>query len=507
MTAGHAATETPHPLAITLMVAVAALVPMIVFGNRMALLVVAAAAVPATVWAVIRHPRAGWLLAVACLPITVAAPIATTSARLSVPLEVLAGILAPLLIFALLFQPQLSRRFLLHPLSVAVTFQLAWMTASTAFSSDPVVSAKALAVRVVYLAVFYIGGFLFLDRALPGRTGDPVRTTTTAVLLLAAPTALWALARHLPHGFARRESYEIAQPFFSNHTEYATVLVVWLCLAAGLRGDSSDRRRTPLSLLLILLGAAVFAAGARSAWIALLGAAVTLVAIRFKPDPWKIAGSAALILLAGGIAVQGLSERQVDRSFAPGKTAARTSTYDWVLTHDLLGGESSLERLNRWHSAARMLRDRPLFGFGPGTFEMTYGSYQQHQQLTRVSTFKGDRGGAHSEFMTVAAERGFGGILSLLAVVVLGLRSGVRAYRSATTARDSRWAAVWTAAFVALGVSSCFNSLLELDKTAPLFWLAAAVLAHLDLKTGRSGEHTAKDGQSLLRRPRPAEGA
>jgi O-antigen ligase len=507
MTAGRAAPEAPHPLAITMMAAVAGLVPLIVFGDSTALLVAAVAALAATLWAVIRHPRSGWLLAVACLPITTAVPIATTGAMISIPLEVVAGILAPLLLFALLQNPRPIRGLLLHPLSIAVGLQLAWMAAATVFSSDPIVSTKALAVRVVHLAVFYIGGFLFLDRTLPGRSRDPVRTTATAVLFFAVPTTLWALLRHAPFGFARRESYEIAQPFFSNHTEYATTLVVWLCLAACLRQTATVGLRRFLTPMLILLGSAVLAAGARSAWVALLAAIVTLVALRFRLDPLTTKLVGVVIVLTAGAAILGISGLHIDRNPGSEERVVETPAAGRLLAPKMVEDESILERLNRWHCALRMLRDRPLFGFGPATYESNYGGYQQHQQLTRVSTFMGDRGGAHSEYMTVAAEHGFGGILSLLAVVVFGLRSGGRAYRSAATALDKGWAAAWTAAFAALAVSSCFNSLLELDKTAPLFWLTAAVLVYLDLESDGSGECRSKDVQGLFSRPVPTEGS
>jgi len=507
MTADRAAADpsAPHPLAIALMAAAVGLVPLIVFGNKTALLVFVLGAAPATLFTVVHHPRTAWLLAVACLPITTAVPIMNTGANLSVPLEVLASLLAPLLLYALLAHPRAFRRLILHPLSIAVGLQLIWMTAATVFSTDPLVSGKALAVRIVYLTVFYVGGFVILDRTDSGQGRDPIRTTTAAVLLFAVPTAFWALARHAVYGFARKESYEIAQPFFPNHTEYATVLVVWLCLAVGLRENSSNRWRRPLTLVLVLLAAAVMVAGARSAWIAVLAGLITLVASRFKPEPWRTATAAALVVLVAGTGVLGLSRHKPEKGTVSDEAAIQNRAISWLFSHDLVGGESSLERLNRWHCAARMLRDRPLFGFGPATYEMTYGSYQQHRQLTRVSTFRGDRGGAHSEFMTVAAEYGLGGLLSLTAVVFLGLRSGVRSVRHAKTSRDFHWAAVWTAVFVVLTVSSFFNSLLELDKTAPLFWLAAAVLVHLDLRSTGSVDGAVKHPESLFRRPRPTE--
>ena len=381
MTVGRAVADgrLPLPLVVVTILAVAAgLVPMMVFGNRTALLVGTAGVILASVFIAIRHPRICWLLAVASLPVTMAWSISASGVSISVPLEILAGALAPSLLLTLFHDPHSIRRLLLHPLSMALGFQFAWMTGATVFSADPVVSAKALAVRVVYLTVFYIGGFLFLDRTRTGHDTDPLRITTMTVLFLAIPTTLWALASHAPFGFARKESYEIAQPFFLNHTEYATVLVVWLCLSMGLRETAQKRHRALLIPLVILLLAAVLTSGARSAWIALVAALVTLVVLRFRPDPWKTAAVAALLGLAFGVSTVGLSSRSPDNRAPSGQTIAQIPTQGSLFALDLLGDESSTERLNRWHSAIRMLRDRPLFGFGPSTYERTYGTYQHH---------------------------------------------------------------------------------------------------------------------------------
>lgn len=37
---------------------------------------------------------------------------------------------------------------------------------------------------------------------------------------------------------------------------------------------------------------------------------------------------------------------------------------------------SNLERINRWHSAFRMFAERPIFGWGPGTYSFEYAPFQ-----------------------------------------------------------------------------------------------------------------------------------
>ena len=79
--------------------------------------------------------------------------------------------------------------------------------------------------------------------------------------------------------------------------------------------------------------------------------------------------------------------------------------------------QSNLERLNRWSCAIRMWKDKPLFGFGPGTYQFEYGRYQRSYEKTRISTDFGTMGNAHSEYLGPLAEGGVFGLLSILLVI------------------------------------------------------------------------------------------
>jgi putative inorganic carbon (hco3(-)) transporter len=50
---------------------------------------------------------------------------------------------------------------------------------------------------------------------------------------------------------------------------------------------------------------------------------------------------------------------------------------------------SNLERINRWKSAVEMVKEKPLFGFGPYTYTFQYAPYQRPEDLTLISTHAG----------------------------------------------------------------------------------------------------------------------
>ena len=78
---------------------------------------------------------------------------------------------------------------------------------------------------------------------------------------------------------------------------------------------------------------------------------------------------------------------------------------------------SNLERINRWSAALRMFEERPMFGFGPGTYKFYYAPYQHSSQLTIISTNFGNLGNAHSEYFGPLAEMGVLGLITFLIVI------------------------------------------------------------------------------------------
>jgi O-antigen ligase len=143
---------------------------------------------------------------------------------------------------------------------------------------------------------------------------------------------------------------------------------------------------------------------------------------------------------------------------------------------------SNAERVNRWKCAWRMFLDRPLFGFGPGTYQFVYGKYQLRSDMTSISTFAGNRGHAHSEYLGYLAETGFFGFLYFLILVIYVSSTAIRIIYN-SNASDVRY----TALFVFLGlitffIHGAFNGFIETDKMAMPVFCSMAAIVFLDLK-------------------------
>jgi putative inorganic carbon (HCO3(-)) transporter len=142
---------------------------------------------------------------------------------------------------------------------------------------------------------------------------------------------------------------------------------------------------------------------------------------------------------------------------------------------------SNVERLNRWNCAVRMFKERPVFGYGPGTYMFKYAPYQVSYQKTPISTEAGDRGNAHSEYLGPLAESGFIGTLSFVAIILLTLITGFRVYGRVDSKPLKILSLSLLLGLMTYYVHSIMNNFLDTDKASALFWGYTAMLVAMDV--------------------------
>jgi O-antigen ligase len=143
--------------------------------------------------------------------------------------------------------------------------------------------------------------------------------------------------------------------------------------------------------------------------------------------------------------------------------------------------ESNLERLNRWNAAFRMFRERPVFGWGPGTYMFKYAPYQRAADKTSISTDFGDMGNAHSEYIGPLVESGFMGTISFLIICILTLTTGFSVYRRLEDIRMKQLVLSLLLGYITYLVHGTLNNFLDTDKASALFWGFTAVFVSLDI--------------------------
>ena len=387
---------------------------------------------------------------------------------MAVPLELLVAVCSVILMLAWAFGRNPEFSLLLHPVSLAVFAGLAWTLVTTVMSVDPLVSMKYGVARAVYIVTFFVGGLVVLPRV---KTRGVVATGLAGVL----PVVAWTVWRHAPSGFIHETSIVVGAPFYPNHLEYGATLVFWMLVLLGLALAHRAQKGGfggVAGLLVLGLVPVVWAAHSRSAWLALIGglAVIVLQRIGVGLRGVMIVGILALVVFFGLFAVY----------FSGGWPDTEVATGEGVQESGPFKDPSVNERLNRWSCAVRMAEERPVVGFGPGAYEERYGLFQHHLEMTSHSSLRGDRGDAHSEFFSCLAEQGVLGLMTVVALFGAAVFSGLRA---AVGAGDEaqRWIALgWTAAVVSLVVGNLFNSFFEVDRVAPLLWLACAAVVVME---------------------------
>ena len=127
----------------------------------------------------------------------------------------------------------------------------------------------------------------------------------------------------------------------------------------------------------------------------------------------------------------------------------------------------------------RLYNERPILGWGPGTYQFVYSPYQSSQEKTIISTNLGDKGNAHSEYLGPLAEMGIPGMVIVLILLTFIIITGLRVYKKG----DKKIKLL--SLMVLLGLMTYFahgflNNFLDTDKLSVPFWGFIAILVALD---------------------------
>jgi O-antigen ligase len=157
---------------------------------------------------------------------------------------------------------------------------------------------------------------------------------------------------------------------------------------------------------------------------------------------------------------------------------------------------SNLERLNRWHSAWRMFKERPVFGWGPGTYAFVYAPFQLSYEKTIISTNAGDMGNAHSEYLGPLSEQGVLGMLGMILLVAMVYYYGSYLYHRLPEKELKGLALTIVLSLTTYFVHGVLNNYLDTDKASVPFWGFIAALVAIDVY---SKNKTTKEIEASIR--------
>jgi O-antigen ligase len=219
------------------------------------------------------------------------------------------------------------------------------------------------------------------------------------------------------NGFTEESGHWVMWPFFKDHTSYGAILALSVPITIWLITESKKRKlKYFLSLVLIVLFIGIYFSYTRAAWLSIFGAAVIWVLylnkIKFK---WIVT-----TLIFGGL-LFALNFNTIYNQIQKNEAEHTTENFSERLESmsNVSSDASNLERLNRWKCAVKLFYEKPIFGWGPGTYSFVYAPYQESSDVTIISTNFGNGGNAHSEYLGPLAEQGLIGMILILLLVGL----------------------------------------------------------------------------------------
>jgi O-antigen ligase len=413
------------------------------------------------------------LFIVFCTPLAINLENLPFGLGMSLPTEPLMFGAMIIFFFKVLYEKKFDRRVFWHPISVAIILHLLWIGFTTITSEMPFVSFKFFLSRMWFVCVCY-----FLATQLFAADFQNIKRFFWLYIIPLLIVIIYAVTWHSTYRFAEKPAHWVMTPFYKDHTSYGAILAMYypvIFLFLNKRQNNSIRFFTVIVLLIFTIG--IVLSYTRAAWLSLIGALglyfVYYLKIKFRT-----------LLLAGGtlVALFIFFQSDIIMSLEKNKQDSSDNLAEHVKSiSNIRSDASNLERINRWQSALRMFKERPLVGFGPGTYMFQYASYQMSHEKTIISTNMGDMGNAHSEYIGPLAEQGFMGTLFFIGILVTVFLTATRLYNTLQNKEMKQIVILITLGLATYFVHGLLNNFLDTDKASVPFWGFMAILTAIDI--------------------------
>ena len=359
-----------------------------------------------------------------------------------------------------------------YPISILIYLMFIWMIVTTLTSEMPIVSLKFFVSRLWFIIpAYFLCAELFKN---PKNINRFIWFYIAGLIIV----VFYTIANHAMNGFDGDTAHWVMTPFYNDHTAYGAALAVYiiLCAAYLFMPNMKSSKRLGVFLVFCLLVLAIVLSFCRASWISLIAAIGVLICVLLKIK-FKYIAVIALVLIGLFCTFQ----QQIFDSLSKNDQDASGNVVENIQSMTNISTDASnLERINRWNSAIRMFKERPLFGWGPGTYQFVYAPFQESKNKTIISTNSGDMGNAHSEYIGTLAEQGVPGALLVVTIVVVFMYCGLMTYRRAKNRESKILVLAATLALLGYYVHGTLNNFLDTDKLAVPVWSCMAIITAID---------------------------
>jgi O-antigen ligase len=360
------------------------------------------------------------------------------------------------------------------------------LLASTAFSTMWLVSAKYTFMQSVYMAV---GIF-----TLPIILAEGKEKLSAAALWFVLPAlffGVFSVLNLLPYQFNPGAASNIARPFFTDHTVYSATISLIIPLFFLQYKIFPTRYSAIFFLIGLLMVFSIYISSSRGAWVGLLAATLFFIFIKLNGKIWHLTGIAAMLAVLVLMNLETL-ERKIFTNLHISRAAESSIQQQALSAANITSDVSNLERLNRWKCAWRMGLEKPLLGYGPGTYQFQYLPVQREEDMTYISvtdahnTIQGRGGSAHSEYFLALSENGFTGLLIFTVLQAALLLAFFGVWHGPLSVNEKHVALAIYLGLLTYTIHGFFNNFLNQAQMGLTWWMMVGTLIHLSAKSKRS---------------------
>jgi putative inorganic carbon (hco3(-)) transporter len=368
----------------------------------------------------------------------------------------------------------IKRKLLWHPVTIAILINLIWIGITSITSSMPLVSFKFFIARLWFLVTFYFLAAMVFENYIN------IKRFIWVSIIPIIMVIFYTLIRLQEYGWQdQTAAHFVMQPFYKDHTSYGAILAMFFPVFAGfiMNKYESQKVRIWATLVLLIISVAIVFSYTRASWISILGALGVLILVLLRVNFTYI----LMVGLAAGYLLWA-NWSDISMKLEGNEQDSSSNLTEHVQSISNISSDpSNVERINRWNSAIRMFREKPLFGWGPGTYMFQYAPFQNPNEKTIISTNSGNRGNAHSEYLGPLSESGLPGTITFLFIIVTTIITGLRVYYRSDNNEVKLIALSVLLGLITYYLHGFLNNFLDQDKASGPFWGFTAVIVVLDL--------------------------
>jgi len=394
---------------------------------------------------------------------------------LSLPSEGLMIVLSAILIIKFISGSEIKREYLKHPVSLFIIIYLVWMFISSISSSMPIVSFKFFLAKLWFIIPMYFFSLIMF------RKEKNINLSISLYILPLIFVIFYTINRHLGYGlYDRQAAHIVMTPFYKDHTSYGAILSMYWPVLFGflLVPNIKQVKKIIIFIVLLIFSIALVLSYTRAAWISLVAALIFGLFVYLKVKMRYL-----IILGLTIISALFVYRFEISDRLSKNKQDSSAEFNEHIKSMSNIATDASnLERINRWNSALKMFKEKPVLGWGPGTYMFQYAAFQMARDKTIISTNFGEGGNAHSEYFSALIDSGIPGLISFLLIIIFVTRSAINSYNLIENIQQK--ILLWSVlvGLVSYLVHAFLNNFLDTDKASVPFWIFVAIIVTLDLK-------------------------